>query len=169
MWGRRSGFVLSSPPSPCNSPPPLSKAVSQEVWHPSIKGDCSTFNAMLDQVSQLLQKRIPPFPKFLEIFCGGSLAQRCSTCTQAIVVGAVMGQAKGRPQDRGLLALISPVPSVLGKAFISRVYSCGKPNCQVGFSVQGCWSEWSKAVGIASQFESTRCDFCFKLAPNIHR
>jgi len=145
------------------------KAVPQEMWHPSIKDDCSTFNAMLDQVSQLLQKRIPPFPKFLEIFCGGSLAQRCSTCTQAIVVGAVMGQAKGRPQDRGLLALISPVPLVLGKPFVSRVYSCGTPLCSMGFRVKDCWSKWEKAVSIAFECKSTRCDSCFKLATNIHR
>jgi len=149
-----------------------------QSW-PSVD-DSIQFKAMVDQLCKVNGK-IPPFPKFLEIFCGGSLSQKCSTCNKSITVARVSGQMdfQGRGQmdlqDGGgkgqTMIAFHGVATVYARSFRSRIFSCNtSKKCAEKGMFHSWYDQWTVAVDDQHvRLATNKCDICFKVAFKVHR
>ena len=140
------------------------------------RDDSGPFKAMVSQLCKVNGK-IPPFAKFLEIFCGGSLAQKCTTCDKAVTVARVAGQMDSELEAEGGKGLsvnkiaFHGLPSVFARSFHARIFSCNtSKECAERGMRPGWYDDWAVAVdNRAAQLATNKCDFCFKLASKVHR
>ena len=137
-----------------------------QSW-PSVD-DSIQFKAMVDQLCKVNGK-IPPFPKFLEIFCGGSLSQKCS--------GQMNFHGRGRMDLQGgsgkghSMIAFHGVATVYARSFRSRIFSCNTSKECAEKGMHRCWyDQWTAAVDDQSgELKTNKCNFCFKLAFKVHR
>ena len=142
-----------------------------QFWPDGLSDDCSQFKAVVDRLSEVKEK-ILPFPKILEIFCGGSLAQNCSTCNKAIIVSGVSGCHDTRDKNGHHQIAFHGEPVVYARPFLPRVFSCGTSFECAKRAAPQCWyNQWAVAVDdtAGSDLNSKRCDFCYKLVSRVHR
>ena len=104
--------------------------------------------------------QVPPFLDLLKVFCGGTLLHKCSFCSANLTVAAVEGEVKG---------CYYGVSTVLLEPHLTLLFACSATSCNDQMASQmSNWSKWALAV-IATHNKLMRCDFCFKLAEEVHR
>ena len=91
-----------------------------------------------------------------------SLMQHCSFCDATMPVEAVDREVKG--YGKGV-----PVVSLL--PHMTPMYCCGAPTCEEEMSSKvNAWEKWHMAIALAcNKLFENRCNFCFKLAEEVHR
>ena len=117
--------------------------------------NCSLFDA-------IFSNQIISFKDLLQVFCGGSLVQHCSFCDATMTVEAVDGEVKGC--NEGV-----PVVSLL--PHMTQMYCCLAPACEEEMdSKVNAWRMWRNAIALAhNKLIENHCNFCFKLAEEVHR
>ena len=159
LWGR---FIDFRHVALLNNLKDPQETLPKEVW----VGFQEEIGVFPDRVAELIQAmsgdKIPPFKELLKIICGGTLLQRCSFCDTRMTVKAVQGEVEGCSISTASVALFPHMPLI---------FFCGNGECLEEmkaklFIVQ----KWR--VGITSTVNrliSSRCDYCFKLADEVHR
>ena len=104
------------------------------------------------------RRDFPSFEELLRIFCGGSLIQQCSFCSNTTKVVAIDEEKNCQG-----FAVILP--------HFSPTFSCGKPDCNKEMVKKlNAWNDWLTAeVALFKKLQVTRCDFCFKFAGKVSR
>ena len=138
-------------------------AVPLEMWE-GLEEEVGLFPARLKELTDtLVSAQLPSFKELLRVYCGGSLEQNCSCCGTAVTIEAVVREVKGWQKG---------VPAVCLLPFMPILFCCGQPTCSEGFISPKlkAWDDWSLAVDMTKgKLEFNRCDYCFKLAENVHR
>jgi len=106
------------------------------------------------------ERNFPSYEGLLKAFCGGSLIQKCSFCSNTIKVDALLRE---RSSSSLAFAMIQP--------HFSPTFSCGKPACiQEMVKKARAWNDWQLAeAALFKKLQITRCDFCFKHAGKVNR
>ena len=118
------------------------------------------------RLAQLIEafygSQFPTFPDLLEIWCGGNLVQNCSFCGTIVKVVAVCDEGIGTYMG---MPTVSLLPHMAPTIF------CGQDECLSQFLATGsAWNKWSVAVRACfEKLELKSCDYCFKLANEVHR
>ena len=138
------------------------ESVPSKMWN-KLEKDVGVFPSRLQEIIKAFSSpKFPTFEELLQIYCGGSLAQKCTWCSSNLSVGAVYAEAEGCKKN---------IPTVVIRPYLSPSFCCGAPSCEVQmenkFHEWGCWS--MGVSGTYVKLMSTRCHFCFKHAEEVHR
>ena len=135
-------------------------AVPLKLWD-GLEDDIGLFPTRLQELLHVLTSstQLPSFKELLGIYCGGSLEQNCSFCGTPVTVVA---EGEGWRKD---------VPTVCLLPFLPILFFCGGANCLGDFAKKiNTWSDWATAAKMTyNKLAFNKCDFCFKLAENVHR
>jgi len=134
--------------------------IPKEAWSGAEK-EVGLFPTRLQELIEAFHAKGQDFPSYLEllkIFCGGSLIQECSFCSNTTKVEALYGEKRSLG-----CALVRP--------HSSPTFMCGKPACVQEIRKRlGAWNDWLLAEkALFSKLQITRCDFCFKFAEKVNR
>ena len=161
VWGRLIGHWVIVRMNCLKDP---RQAMPQDAWEDFIEDDVGLFPVRVKaMVDAIFSNQIISFKDLLQVFCGGSLVQRCSFCPTIMTVEAVCGEGKG--------ACVKGVPVLSLLPHLTQMYSCGAPTCQEEIiSKERAWSKWHSAVSLTYQkLAKNRCNFCFKVTERVHR
>ena len=138
-------------------------AVPLELWE-GLEDEVGLFPTRLQELLDALTSstQLPSFKELLSVFCGGSLEQNCTFCGTTVTVVAVAEEGKGCEKD---------VPTVCLLPFLPILFCCGGANCAEDLAKKiKTWYGWAAAARMThDKLALNKCDFCFKLAENVHR
>ena len=137
-------------------------AVPEELWM-NMEDEVGPFPGRLARlIGAFSSTQFPIFPDLLKIWCGGNLVQKCSVCDTTVTVAAVHEEGFG--DDMG-----APTISLLPHQ--SPVILCSDVRCLLELAAKAfAWNKWSVAVRACfDKLEVNRCDYCFKIADEVHR
>ena len=138
------------------------KSVPSKMWN-KLEKEVEVFPSRLQEIIKAFSSsKFPTFEELLKIYCGGSLAQKCSWCASNLAVAAVHLEAEGYKKN---------VPTVAIRPYLSPSFCCGVTSCELQMEDKFQeWNCWSMGVsGTYVKLMSTRCHFCFKHAEEVHR
>ena len=160
VWGGWIGHWVTIRMSSLKDP---RQAIPLDAWEDFIENDVGLFPVRLkEMVDVFFSNQIISFKELLQAFCGGSLVQHCSFCDASMTVEAVHQEVKGCKKG---------VPTVSLLPHMAPMFCCGAPACDEEMSSKGdAWWKWRAALALArNKLFGNRCNFCFKLAEEVHR
>ena len=121
-----------------------------------------SFLKRVDQLLEVLERRVLSHMELATIVCDGKIQRACSTCNKEVTIRAVSTR---KIQVQG-------TPSVMWHYGQSDRFSCGAKACdsQMKCSLEA--ESWGMTVcATLTKLFPTRCDHCFLLAPaeDVHR
>ena len=136
--------------------------IPKEAWAGAEK-DVGVFPTRLQDLIKAFATSGHDFPSYeelLRIFCGGSLIQQCSFCSDTTKVAALHEEKNSFRQG---FAVILP--------HFSPTFRCDKPACNKEMTKKlDAWNDWLTAESaLFKKLQITRCDFCFKFAGKVNR
>ena len=161
IWGRLIAHMVTVKISNLKDP---RQVVSAGVWEDFIEDDVGLFPVRVKELVDAFNcNQFTSFKELLKVFCGGSLVQHCSFCDATMTVEAVCVEVKGC--EKG-------VPVVILLPHLTPLYCCGAPTCEEEEMTPKvkAWRKWSTAIIMThNKLLGNHCDFCFKLAEDVHR
>ena len=137
-------------------------SIPEKLWQ-AVDREVGIFPARLNDLIQAFYDRsdhIPPFLDLLKVFCGGTLLQKCSFCSENLTVTAMADEVNGCQKG---------VSTVLLEPHLPVLFACSATTCRKQIEFQeGNWVRWIAAV-TATHRKLMSCDFCFKGAEELHR
>ena len=160
VWGRLIEHLVAVKMSMLKDP---RQAMPLDSWKDFIEDDAGLSPVRLKELLQAFSSnQFISFKELLQVFCGGSLVQCCSFCDATMTVEAVYAEVKGCGKGVPAVSLLPHFPPM---------YGCGAPTCEEEMTSKvKAWSKWSLAVTLTrNKLDKSRCNFCFKLAEEVHR
>ena len=160
VWGRLIDHLITVNISSLKDP---RQSVPVDAWEDFIEDDVGLFPTRLKELlNAFYSNQNPSFKELLQVFCGGSLMQHCSFCDSTMTVEAVEFEGKG---------CMKGVPVVSLLPHLTPMYGCGAPTCQeeMGSKLKA-RGKWKTAVDLTcNKLLWNCCNFCFKMAEDVHR
>lgn len=137
----------------------------EEFWS-NMEDDVGSFPSRVAELIEAFSGTQFPsfFEELLKIWCGGSLVQNCSFCAAIVTVAAVSGEVLGAFRGMG-------PPSILLVPHLPPIIYCGSDKCLPQYDVKReAWNRFVLAVNASyNKLVKNNCDYCFKLANEVHR
>ena len=158
VWGRLVDYMALVAVNSLKEP---QGSVPKKMWR-GVSKEAGLFPTPQELILAFLGAQVPCFRDLLEVFCGGSLNQKCSFCQANMTVAAIEREVNGT---------LGSVPSVLLHPYFPVLFCCKATKCFKQLDSQYMiWVKFHVAVKATfNKLKSKECNFCFKLSEDVHR
>ena len=116
VWGRLVDYMALVAVNSLKEP---QGSVPKKMWR-GVSKEAGLFPTPQELILAFLGAQVPCFRDLLEVFCGGSLNQKCSFCQANMTVAAIEREVNGT---------LGSVPSVLLHPYFPVLFCCKATKC----------------------------------------